>query len=93
MVFLISDIDTLEAVNVSWQSCFVYVCFAGLNDLNESIVNEDVLFLSLNQMCPLCPDVLQVAEGVDIPSCFDLPQHGIEDNVAASSTHSSAVMT
>ena len=55
MIFLICDIDTLEAVNVSWQCCFVNVSFAGLNDLNEGVVNEDVLLLGLDQMRPLSP--------------------------------------
>ena len=48
MIFLVSNIDTLEAMNVSWQCCFVDVSFSGLDNLNEGIVNEDVLFLGLN---------------------------------------------
>ena len=55
MIFLICDIDTLEAMNVSWQCCFVNVSFPGLNDLNEGVVNEDVLLLGLDQMRPLSP--------------------------------------
>ena len=55
MIFLICDIDTLEAMNVSWQCCFVNVSFPGLNDLNEGVVNEDVLLLGLDQMRSLSP--------------------------------------
>ena len=40
-------------------------------------MDEDILLLSLDQVRPLSPDVFQVAEGVDIASGLNLPQHGV----------------
>ena len=41
-------------------------------------------------MSPLSPDVFQVAKDVDVPSGLDLPQHGIEYNVATGSADAGA---
>ena len=73
VVLLIRNVNTLQAVNVSWQSCFVYMRFTSLNDLNEGVVNEDILLFSLHQMSSLSPNVLQVTENVDVTPCFHLP--------------------
>ena len=90
VIFLICDINALEAVNVSGQGSFVNVSFSSLNDLNEGVMNENVLLLGLHQMSSLSPDVLQVAKDVDVPSGLDLPQHGVQHNVATRSSNSSA---
>lgn len=91
VVLLIGDVNALQTVNVSWQDCFVDVSFASLDDLNEGVVDEDVLLFSLDQVISLSPDVLQVAEDVDIPSGLNLPQHGIHDNVASGSSNSGTI--
>ena len=66
VVLLVRHVNTLQAVNVSGQSCFVYMRLASLNDLNQGVVNEDILLFSLHQMSSLSPDVLQVTENVDV---------------------------
>ena len=58
--------------------------------LNESVVDKDVLFLCLDQVVPLLPDVLQVAEDIDVPARLNLPEDGVHHNVAASAADSSA---
>ena len=48
------------------------------------------LFLGLDEMVTLRPDVLEVAEDVDVAPRLDLPQHGVQHDVAAGPANSGA---
>jgi hypothetical protein len=46
MVLLVRHVDALEAVDVPGQAGLVDVSLAGLDGLDESVVNENVLKIS-----------------------------------------------
>ena len=48
------------------------------------------LFLRLYEMIPLRPDVLEVAEDVDVAPRLDLPQHRVKHDVTAGAANSGA---
>ena len=48
------------------------------------------LFLRLDEVITLRPDVFEVAEDVDVAPRFDLPQHGVQHDVAAGPANSGA---
>ena len=65
----------------------------GLYGLHQGVVDEDVLVLRLDQVVPLLPDVEEVREDVNVRPRYDLLQHRMDDNVAASPADTSAKIT
>lgn len=59
------------------------MCLPGLDGLNQGVVYEAVLLLSLYQAIPLGPDVLQEGEDVEVTPGQDLLEHRVDDDVAA----------
>ena len=90
MVLLIGDIDALEPVDVAWEAALADVGLTRLDGLGQRIVDEHVLLLSLDQVVPLVPDVLEEREDVEVAPGLDLPHHRVQDNVAARSANASA---
>ena len=60
--------------------------------LTQSVVYEDVLVLGLHQVGPLLPDVGEEGLDVDLSLGSQLFQHGVDDDVGASSAHSSTAV-
>ena len=76
-------------MNVLGKTRFSDMCLAGLYGFHQGIMNEHILVLSLDQVVPLFPDVKKVREDINICSGYDLLQHGMNHNVAASSPNTS----
>ena len=66
------------------------VRFSALDGLGQRVVYEHVLFLRLHEVVALPPDVLEEGEDVDVAAGLDLPHHGVQDDVAARATDTSA---
>ena len=49
MVFLVGDVDALEAVDVPGQAGLVDVSLAGLDGLHQGVVDKDVLQVQVQQ--------------------------------------------
>ena len=73
VILFICDINTLQTMDVSGQGRFVNMRFARFYDFYQSIMDEYVLFFSLYQMGPLSTNMFEVAEDVDVSTCFDFP--------------------
>ena len=89
ILFVISHINTLQTVDVFWKTRFSDVGFSSFNCFYESVMNEGILLLCLNQSIPLCSDVLKEGKHIHIPSCDNLLQHGVNNNVTPSATNTS----
>jgi hypothetical protein len=63
--------------------------FAG-DGLDQSVVNENVLFFGLHQKVALRTDVAQETEHVDAFFVLDLLEHGVQDDVGARATNTGA---
>ena len=68
ILFVISHINTLQTVDVFWKARFSDVSFSSFYSFYESIMNEGILLLCLNQAIPLCSDVLKKGKHIHIPS-------------------------
>ena len=59
VVFLISDINALQAMDVPRKATFVYVGFTAFNHFSQCVMDEDVLFFGLDQVIALTSDMFQ----------------------------------
>ena len=91
MALFVGDVHALEAVDVPGEAALADVGLAALDGLGQSVVDEEVLLLRLDEVVPLTPDVLQVREHVDVAARRNLPHHGVQHNVAAGATDARAV--
>ena len=66
--FVFSHINTLETVNVFWKTGFSNVSFTSFNRFYESIMDEDILLLRLDQSIPLCSDMLEEGKHIEVSS-------------------------
>ena len=63
---------------------------AGLDGLEQRVVDEDVLVLRLHHVVPLRPKASHVTIDIDRPLVFDALQHRVDDNERARSADARA---
>lgn len=59
-----------------------YMSLTTVNCLQQSIMNENILFFSLNQKISLITNMMQEFANTDFPFVTNLLQHSIQDNVS-----------
>ena len=77
-------------MQVAPQEGAVDVRLATLDGFQQSVMQEDVLLLSLHQEVALCPDVLEEAEDVQLALGPDHSSHRVQHDVGPRPTHAGA---
>ena len=82
----------LKELQVASELTAVDVGVAGLDGLEQRVVDKDVLLFRLNEEVALIADMAKKAAHIQLVLHFNLLEHGVEDDVGARPTDSGAAV-